>query len=101
MVSGDRGRRYKIPDATTPDDFPGLGSLLSSSADVGLSSIASGTAAEACSKSELCSRPNGHTGRHDTKIGGGRRVTVIDCPVNDPDCLGADGECHDACERPG
>jgi hypothetical protein len=23
---------------------------------------------EACSKSEICSRPNGHTGRHDTKL---------------------------------
>lgn len=23
-----------------------------------------------------------------------------DCPVSDPDCLAADGECHDACERP-
>jgi hypothetical protein len=27
-------------------------------------------------------------------------AAAIDCPVNDPDCLGAAGECHDACERP-
>lgn len=24
----------------------------------------------------------------------------ISCPVNDPDCLGGDGDCHDACEPP-
>lgn len=24
----------------------------------------------------------------------------LSCPVGDPDCLGGEGECHDACERP-
>jgi hypothetical protein len=29
---------------------------------------AAASAGEACSKSELCSRQNGHSGRHDTKL---------------------------------
>ena len=24
----------------------------------------------------------------------------ISCPVNDPECLGGEGDCHDACEMP-
>lgn len=24
----------------------------------------------------------------------------VECPMDDPSCEGADGECHDACERP-
>lgn len=23
-----------------------------------------------------------------------------ECPVGDPDCLGGDGDCHDACDSP-
>ena len=26
-------------------------------------------------------------------------VDEICCPVGDPDCMGGDGDCHDACER--
>lgn len=29
---------------------------------------------------------------------GGLETEPVDCPVNDPSCEGADGQCHDACQ---